>query len=208
MTNRLIEQLWPHEQRVVEEKTALDERIAKLTAFIDSLADPGSVFAKLSSKERGRLYRQHVAMVTYSQVLAERIAGFICEKPAAPVGADLIVPAATATPTPSPAVRIEAPSESIAETPIAAAGDHWKPTPGRIMTVKGYIANGTDEHPGIITRVFGVGEGALINVTVLPDLQSPKILSSIPAYTSRAAARDAVVGPSRANGYAFFPDRG
>ncbi|NSX14968.1 hypothetical protein HTY52_12870 [Cupriavidus taiwanensis] len=120
-----------------------------------------------------------------------------------------IVPAAGATPMPSTSETLEALANAITDAPLAAEiADHWKPTIGRIVTVKGYIANGSDEHPGMITRVFGAGEGALVNVTVFPDLQSPKILSSIPAYTSRTAARDAIVGPSRANGYAFFPDRG
>lgn len=109
-----------------------------------------------------------------------------------------IVPEAGATPTPSPVVE---------ELPPIEPPPEWKPTIGRIVTVKGPIANGTDEHPGMITRVFGAGEGALVNVTAFPDLSVPKVLSSIPAYPSRAAARDAVVGPSRANGYAFFPDR-
>lgn len=116
-----------------------------------------------------------------------------------------ITPATGAPPTPSP---VEPAPESPTADADADAADRWKPTIGRVVTVKGYIANGTDEHPGMITRVFGAGEGALVNVTAFPDLQSPKILSSIPAYTSRTAARDAVVGPSRANGYAFFPDRG
>ncbi|AOY90546.1 hypothetical protein BKK79_00915 [Cupriavidus sp. USMAA2-4] len=97
--------------------------------------------------------------------------------------------------------------KAVPEPAPAAVAAEWKPTAGRMVTVKGYIANGTDEHPGIITRVHGAGEGALVNVTAFPDLQSPKIFSSIPVYTSRTAARDAIVGPSRAAGYAFFPDR-
>lgn len=80
----------------------------------------------------------------------------------------------------------------------------WRPRLGQDVIVRGYIANGTDEHPGIITRVHGVSEGALVNVTAFPDLQSPKLFPSIPVYTSRKAAREALAGPSRANGYAYL----
>ncbi|MDE4918286.1 hypothetical protein ACUXAV_000325 [Cupriavidus metallidurans] len=91
----------------------------------------------------------------------------------------------------------------------AAAAVKWKPTMGRIVVVKGYITNGSDEHPGIITRVHGAGEGAFVNVLAFPDLQSNKIFSSIPVYSSRAAADADVAGYTRRqNGFAFFPDRG
>lgn len=85
------------------------------------------------------------------------------------------------------------------------AGDpvDWRPRIGTTVIHKGYITNGADEHPAMITRVHGVGEGALVNVTVFPDMQSPKVYASIPVYTSRKAAREAVVGQSRANGYAY-----
>lgn len=192
-----IPRLAPHQQRVVDEKAELDVKIGALAAFIDTFDKGFSIFAGLPEPERQRLYAQHRVMVEYSAILGERIAAFEAGLPRIEgvLGDVRIVPAA-ATPTPAP-------------SPVAAeSSDRWKPTIGRIVTVKGYIANGSDEHPGMITRVFGVGEGALVNVTVFPDLQSPKILSSIPAYTSRTAARDAIVGPSRANGFAFFPDRG
>ncbi|WP_454731489.1 MULTISPECIES: Gp49 family protein [Cupriavidus] len=79
----------------------------------------------------------------------------------------------------------------------------WRPRIGNTVIHKGYITNGADEHPAMITRVHGVGEGALVNVTVFPDMQSPKVYASIPVYNSRKAAREAVVGQSRANGYAY-----
>ena len=87
---------------------------------------------------------------------------------------------------------------------VAPTPDNWRPRLGQSVVVRGYTTNGTDEHPGIITRVHGAGEGACVNVTAFPDLQSPKIFSSIPVYTSRVAARDALTGPSRANGYAYL----
>lgn len=79
----------------------------------------------------------------------------------------------------------------------------WCPRIGNTVIHKGYITNGADEHPAIITRVHGAGEGALVNVTVFPDMQSPKVYASIPVYTSRKAAREALAGYSRANGYAY-----
>lgn len=63
--------LAPHQQRVVEEKQQLDERLSKLTAFLESPAcnvvDANEVF---------RLNQQHLHMERYSTVLGERIAAF------------------------------------------------------------------------------------------------------------------------------------
>ena len=64
-------QLEPHQQRVVEEKQQNDERLAKLTAFLD-----GPVFVRLDGAERARLTRQRRIMEELSEVLGERIAAF------------------------------------------------------------------------------------------------------------------------------------
>lgn len=66
----------PHQQRVVDEKSELDEKISKLATFIATFDKPMSVFAMLSEPERQRLYAQHRAMVEYSTILGERIANF------------------------------------------------------------------------------------------------------------------------------------
>lgn len=63
--------LQPHQQRVVEEKAALDEKIAKLAAFGRT-----ATFAALPADEQGRLNRQHSLMEQYSAVLGERIEAF------------------------------------------------------------------------------------------------------------------------------------
>ncbi len=63
--------LQPHEQRVVDEKTELDERRAKLNAFFDS-----SIFKGLNKDEQGRLEHQGFHMTCYSDILAARIAAF------------------------------------------------------------------------------------------------------------------------------------
>ncbi len=63
--------LEPHQQRVVDEKRELDERIAKLHAF-----QSNPIFKSLPPAEIGRLYRQENAMREYSAVLAERIQAF------------------------------------------------------------------------------------------------------------------------------------
>lgn len=63
----------PHQQRVVEEKTELDEKIMKLGAFV---LQRSSVFDKLEIAERIRLMRQLSIMQLYSQVLEERISAF------------------------------------------------------------------------------------------------------------------------------------
>lgn len=61
----------PFQQRVVDEKKELDEKIAKLKAFWDN-----PVFPTLPEVERVRLERQFDVMEEYSSILAERIANF------------------------------------------------------------------------------------------------------------------------------------
>lgn len=61
-----------YQDRVVEEKRELDEKIEKLTAFIFK----GSAYKTLPEDEQNRLNRQHAIMTGYSQVLGERIANF------------------------------------------------------------------------------------------------------------------------------------
>ena len=64
-------ELQPHQQRVVDEKTELDERLTKLIAFFNS-----PIFAGLQEDEQGRMKRQADHMTNYSVVLGERIAAF------------------------------------------------------------------------------------------------------------------------------------
>jgi len=61
----------PHQQRVVDEKTELDAKLAKLDAFGRT-----EFFEMLSADEKNRLNRQHFAMEDYSRILSERIAAF------------------------------------------------------------------------------------------------------------------------------------
>ena len=65
-------ELKPHQQRVVEEKSDLDEKIAKLKDFTNN----NPVFATLPEDEQARLTRQYDIMLAYSAVLGERIAAF------------------------------------------------------------------------------------------------------------------------------------
>ena len=62
----------PHQQRVVDEKAALDDKLEKLLAFID--AGKGAIFSKLVTDEKERLTTQARIMKEYSDVLADRIA--------------------------------------------------------------------------------------------------------------------------------------
>jgi len=62
----------PHQQRVVDEKTELDEKLQKLNVFI--LTSP--LFAQLQDEEKERLQRQFSIMRDYTSVLGERIAAF------------------------------------------------------------------------------------------------------------------------------------
>lgn len=62
----------PHQQRVVDEKTELDEKLDRLKVFIET----NPVFRTLSDDERGRLNRQFDVMAEYSSILSQRIAAF------------------------------------------------------------------------------------------------------------------------------------
>jgi hypothetical protein len=62
-----------HEQRVVDEKQELDNRLEKLLSFID--AGKGKIFSGLVDEERQRLTTQARIMKEYSDVLTDRIAG-------------------------------------------------------------------------------------------------------------------------------------
>ena len=63
----------PHQERVVAEKVALDEKIVALGAFIGV---PNATYVSLETVEKERLGRQYSAMTEYSEVLGERIAAF------------------------------------------------------------------------------------------------------------------------------------
>ena len=60
-----------YQQRVVEEREALAEKLQKLTAFIVS-----GKFSELDAAERTRLLWQQSAMNSYRAALAQRIAAF------------------------------------------------------------------------------------------------------------------------------------
>jgi hypothetical protein len=60
------------QQRVIDEKKELDEKLDKLKVFIAT----SPVFASLSADVRNLLGRQFDAMADYSGILAQRIALF------------------------------------------------------------------------------------------------------------------------------------
>lgn len=63
--------LLPHQQRVIEERDELLERLRKLTTF---LATPA--FDALAKDERHLLVEQRVAMSVYLSILQRRVSGF------------------------------------------------------------------------------------------------------------------------------------
>lgn len=65
--------LLPHQQRVVDEKKELDDKILKLDTFIKNEQGP---FISLSTEEQDRLRRQFTAMKSYTDILDERIQAF------------------------------------------------------------------------------------------------------------------------------------
>lgn len=64
-------ELQPHQQRVVDEKNELSERLAKLRGFFQ-----GSIFPTLPEAECSRLLNQARFMAGYAAVLEERITAF------------------------------------------------------------------------------------------------------------------------------------
>jgi uncharacterized protein YdcH (DUF465 family) len=61
-----------YQKRVVEEKNQLDDKIAKLTNFINTSED----YMELSSIEQERLREQLTVMQRYAEILSERIKYF------------------------------------------------------------------------------------------------------------------------------------
>lgn len=61
----------PYQQRVVDEKRELDTKIDALYLFLGT-----NMYSSLPSKERVLLNNQFNHMVSYSGILAERIANF------------------------------------------------------------------------------------------------------------------------------------
>ncbi len=63
----------PHQQRVVDDRNELDEKVKKLGVFIGG---DSKIFLGLPVEEQERLRRQHSVMTIYSNILAERINAF------------------------------------------------------------------------------------------------------------------------------------
>ena len=61
----------PHQQRVVDEKDELAEKLTKLNGFIG-----GTIYDSLSADERNRLCRQAAVMKDYLDILNDRINAF------------------------------------------------------------------------------------------------------------------------------------
>ena len=62
----------PHQQRVVDEKTELDQKAMALSNFIGK----SPVFETLDPVEQERLKEQNDVMWQYSEILGQRIAAF------------------------------------------------------------------------------------------------------------------------------------
>ena len=67
-----LNEMRPHEQRVVQEKEELDVKLKALRLFIES----SPIFGNLSYREQSRLKYQADIMQRYSDVLGERIEAF------------------------------------------------------------------------------------------------------------------------------------
>ena len=66
-----VEGMAPHQQRVVDEKAELDDKIQKLSGFFQTI-----IYHNLPPEEKSRLTMQLHFMTSYSEVLGTRIAAF------------------------------------------------------------------------------------------------------------------------------------
>lgn len=66
--------LKPYQERVVDEKQELDERIEKLRVFFNT-----DTFQELADRDKYLLVQQSGVMTTLSRILGDRIARFIEE---------------------------------------------------------------------------------------------------------------------------------
>lgn len=66
-----LKQFQPHQQRVVDEKNELDEKIGKLQAFFDN-----EIYKNLPNEDRALLIEQVNHMRIYSDILFRRIQRF------------------------------------------------------------------------------------------------------------------------------------
>jgi len=68
--------LKPFQQRVVDEKSALDEKLSRLRVFIGSDCPASTTFLELPREEQNRMIAQCRVMTEYSSILGDRIAAF------------------------------------------------------------------------------------------------------------------------------------
>lgn len=59
------------------------------------------------------------------------------------------------------------------------------PTIGRIVIVKGFSSNNSDEQPAVVTRVFAPD---YVNLMVLPDAGTPEAKTSVRLFENREQA--------------------
>jgi hypothetical protein len=66
-----------YQQRVVDEKADLDEKLSKLSVFIEGSFAGKMTFGELPEDEQKRLVRQQELMKGYSEILGARIDAFV-----------------------------------------------------------------------------------------------------------------------------------
>lgn len=71
MSEPIPAQIAPHQQRVIDEKEALDEKITKLKVFVLT-----KTYGAIAMVERNALSDQLDVMVRYSEILGQRIRRF------------------------------------------------------------------------------------------------------------------------------------
>ena len=126
----------PHQQRVIDEKRELDDKLQKLTAFISS--EKFSTIVK-DEAERGRLVCQEETMKDYSAILAERIEAF----GAAPIALPVIDPGPDSLEREIQAKADKAPRVKPADVKAEIVGETFTLLPsGRVTVCELTLKNG------------------------------------------------------------------
>mgnify|MGYP007007269948 CR=1 FL=1 len=78
------------------------------------------------------------------------------------------------------------------------------PTIGRIVIVKGFSSNNSDEQPAVVTRVFAPD---YVNLMVMPDAGSPVARTSVRLFENKEQAEQFQALQNQPVLAAFWPAR-
>ncbi len=71
-----MSELQPYQQRVVDERAELAQKLAQKLGALDGFIERAPYFNELPAAERERMRLQRAAMLLYASILTQRIAAF------------------------------------------------------------------------------------------------------------------------------------